>query len=408
MNIKNKRLNTLLLITCVVILTMSCINTQQIVPTLVPTINPASLKSQINVHDGSSWVWNEIPSPAFDPYPKHSPQLVIGLDGRLHLFWDTLAGSNDDFIYHSYLQDGVWSNPLPISMSLGSSEILEKPIVGVDGTIHVIWYNTLKLGGPYRLLYSQFDGVKWGTESEIYISEKDPNLSGMLFSDANGVVHAIVDAPDHMDSSIFYLTQIAGNWDIPKPMMSPMGFEIVIWKYFPDSQGGVKFYGRSLDGKLRYTYWHNGSLDDVIKTDITLPLYDDNVFSDTRGNYYIYWTGSVSIPGGATTGAYYQCTNSDLIAWPELVLSGETNVITRPLLAQSQSSLVLSWLAKENKITFLFPGGCETADLYTFDLPEIKQSRQPLDIVMSDNPKELCYLNKVQMDKYEIFCTDLK
>jgi len=406
---KKLYVKNLFIVSFILLVSLGCVLSQQPAPVVLePTIDPASLKSQINIRDSSTWTWNEIPAPVFNPRYQHNPQMVVGLDGRLHLFWDTLSLSGNAFIYHSYLQNGTWSNPSPVAMSLGSSDIFEKPIVGLDGTIHVIWYNKLKLGGPYRLLYSKFDGTKWGTEDEIYTSEKDPNLSGQLFLDSQGGVHAIVKSPVGANSDIFYMTQTSDGWDTPKSIMPVMGIDgLVSWKFFPDNQGNVRFYGKDLGSKLRYSYWHDGTLDAVVKTNIQLPMAD-SYFVDAKGNYYIYWTGQVPVPGGVTTGAYYQCINSDLISWPELVLSGEQNIITRPLVAQSESNLVLSWLAKGNKINFLFPGSCENADLFTFDMTDAKQPRNSLDIVVSDNPQELCYLNQLSIGKYEIYCTDMK
>ena len=191
---KRSTRNRVLLLIFITAVTMSCLNLPQIsLPTPVPTFDSSTLVSQISVKESSQWLLKQMESPILKPPPQNSPQLVIGLDGRLHLFWDTLGGA-DAFIYHSYLEDGYWSEPFPISLSLGTSKLYVSPVVSPDGVIHVLWKNDLKLGGPYRLLYAQFDGVSWSEESEVYVSEKDVNIWGELFFDEQSVIHAIVKA----------------------------------------------------------------------------------------------------------------------------------------------------------------------------------------------------------------------
>ena len=202
-----KTLNKNLLLIGLAIITMSCISIPEIaLPTVAPTFDSSSLKSQITTQDSSNWTWNEVPAPILDPRPQNNPQLIIGLDGKLHLFWDTL-GSDKAFIYHTYFQDGFWSEPVPVSLTLGKSKLYKSPVIGSDGTIHLLWYNELKLGGPYRLIYAQFDGTSWSSESEVYISEKGLNLQGELFVDSQSLIHAIVKAPTGINPDFFYLTK---------------------------------------------------------------------------------------------------------------------------------------------------------------------------------------------------------
>ncbi|MBT3336630.1 MAG: hypothetical protein HN855_06375 [Anaerolineae bacterium] len=367
---KRSTRNRVLLLIFITAVTMSCLNLPQIsLPTPVPTFDSSTLVSQISVKESSQWLLKQMESPILKPPPQNSPQLVIGLDGRLHLFWDTLGGA-DAFIYHSYLEDGYWSEPFPISLSLGTSKLYVSPVVSPDGVIHVLWKNDLKLGGPYRLLYAQFDGVSWSEESEVYVSEKDVNIWGELFFDEQSVIHAIVKASNGINSDLFYLTLNSNNWQSSGSITPKTGLDgLVTWQYKPFYSGIVLLYGRDLNRDLRFSSWEAGENGDITKANIHLPIYTD-YFVDSFGNYYVYWTGQVPVPGGATTGAYYQCIDTNLHPWSEAVLSGEKTVITKPLIAQTQSASVMAWINRDDTIEFLFPNGCESANVYSLVLPE--------------------------------------
>ncbi len=390
----------------IAIITMSCISLPEVtLPTVVPTFDSSSLITQINVEGSSNWIWNEVPAPTFEPRPQNNPQLVIGLDGKLHLFWDTLS-SGEAFIYHSYFQDGIWSDPLPISLTLGKSKLHKAPIISSDGIIHILWYNELKSGGPYRLLYAQYDGINWSEENEVYVSEKDLNLRGELFVDTQSNIHAVIKAPVGINSDLFYLTKTPEGWSSSEAITPKITDGLVFWRYKPNQSSGIRLYGKDLMGNLRISSWENGVVGDVTKTEISLPIYD-TYFIDNAGNYYIYWTGQAPIPGGAVTGAYYQCISNSLLPWSETILSGEKTVVTKPLVAQNQSKSVLAWITKDDKMEFLFPNGCESADIYNLDLPEIKLQRQLASLAISNTSETLCTLNEVGFGNFKLYCAEL-
>ncbi len=390
----------------IAIITMSCISLPKVtLPTTVPTFDSSSLITQINVADSSTWIWNELPAPTFEFLPQNNPQLVIGLDGKLHFFWDTLS-DDEAFIYHSYFQDGVWSESLPISLTLGKSKLYATPVVSSDGNIHILWYNELKLGGPYRLLYAQFDGINWSVENEVYITEKNSNLRGELFADSQLNIHALIKAPVGVNYDFFYLTKTPEGWDISKPITPEVTDGFVFWKYKPNQSSGVRLYGKDLMGNLRISSWENGVVGDITKTSIHLPIYD-TYFIDNARNYYIYWTGQVPVPGSTITGAYYQCISNSLLPWSETVLSGDKTVITKPLVTQNESVSVIAWVTKDNKIEFLFPNGCENANLYDLDLPEAKTQRQLISLAISSTSNNLCSLNKLNVNDFELYCAEL-
>lgn len=398
-----------LLLIGVVVIAMSCVTVPDVVsPTLAPTFDSSTLAPNIFVQDSSDWALSQIQSPALEPRPQNKPQLVIGLDGRIHVFWDTLA-SEESFIYHSYYQDGVWSTPAPISLSLGTSKLYVTPIVSQDGTIHVIWKNDLKLGGPYRLLYAQFDGKNWSEESEVYISEKNPNLWGTLFVDDASMLHAVVKAPAGIDSDLFYLTKNGNNWIASEAITPKIGLDgLVIWRYKAMPSGKVLLYGKDLKSNLRFSSWENNTVGEVTKTNIPLPIYD-TYFVDRDGNYITYWTGQVPVPGGTTTGVYYQCIDTNLHPWSETVLSAEKTAITKPLVAQNQENTVMSWLTKDNLVEFLFPNGCDAANIYDLNLPETGVQRQLSSLAISNTSNKLCMLtNSLNFNTLELYCMELK
>lgn len=380
---------------------MACITTPAATP--APIASPAPLpQMQIQLRDATGWNWYAIPIPIIKPASQDGPQMIIDSKGRINLFWDTYAGSRNAFIYYSIFDAGQWTIPTPIAQTLGISQISRStPVATSDGAIHVLWYNQLKLGGPYRLMYAKYDGTNWSSEVELYRSG-DLNINGSLFSDTHSIVHAIIKAPN----DLLYLTNTVNGWQNQQSIV-PKGFgNLVLWKYEPDSAGDVRLYGIDLStsGQLDYAYWQNGVVT-AQKTNITLKPYDYD-FGDNLGNYYIYSTGDVPIPGGTTTGAYYQCIDNHLTLWPQQLLSGAATVITKPQISRSASRTVMSWLTNDNQVQFLFPKGCGEADLFELPLPKVQFQRQPLSLAISDSPNKLCILNKVLSD-VEIYCADM-
>ena len=398
----NSNLNKTILIFVVVLMMMACVAIPATTPVSIasPTPLPAA---QIHIKDVTSWKWTEIPVPVIKPFSQH-PQVLIDLKGRIHLLWDTLGGSDNAFIYHSYFDAGQWTSPKPIASTLGTSSIVTAPLATPDGAIHVLWYNQLQLGGPYRLMYAKYDGANWSPEVELYRSDKDPNLSGSLFSDSQSVVHAVIRVPKGLGSDFLYLTNTTNGWQIQQSIL-PQGLnDLIMWKYEFDSDGGVRLYGRDLNGQLNFAYWKNNAAT-TQQTNITLKMYDHD-FGDNLGNYYIYRIGDVPIPGGTTTGVYSQCIDTNLTLWPEQLLSGENKVVTAPQIAQSASRTVMSWITSDNQVQFLFPKGCGKADLFTLPLPKVIFVRQSLSLAISDLPNKLCILNRA--GEFEMYCADMQ
>jgi len=65
-----------------------------------------------------------------------------------------------------------------------------------DGHIHLLWFNSLSDGGPYRLMYASFDGQAWSPEEEVYRSKANSGLSGRLFFDSQSTLHVLVTDSD--------------------------------------------------------------------------------------------------------------------------------------------------------------------------------------------------------------------
>ena len=399
----NSNLNkTVLIFVVVLMMMMACVATPATasVSMASPTPLPAA---QIHIKDATSWKWGEIPAPVIKPFSQH-PQVLIDSKGRIHLLWDTLGGSDNAFIYHSYFDAGQWTSPKPIASTLGTSSIVTAPLATPDGAIHVLWYNQLQLGGPYRLMYAKYDGANWSPEVELYRSDKDPNLSGSLFSDSRSTVHAVISSPNGIGSDFYYLTNTPNGWSAPQTILPQEATHgLVVWKYEPDSTGDVRFYGRDLTGNLIYAYWHN-NVATLHQTPINLELYD-YYFGDVAGDYYIYRTGEVPVPGGTTTGVYSQCIDTNLTLWPEQLLSGENKVVTAPQIAQSASRTIMSWITSENQVQFLFPKSCAEADLFTLPLPKVIFVRQSFSLAISDSPNKLCILNRA--GEFEMYCAEM-
>ena len=407
---------------CITVNTSTLLTETPMQPTVNPLPNESALQtpdvsieatpiqpieSHINFQGDSNWNWQKFSSPLITPSPMNSPIALLDGRGYLHLFWDSPASSGSAFIYHSYSDGITWTTPSPIAPTLGSSELRSVSLINSNGVIHLLWYNTLKFGGPFRLMYASFDGEKWSQESEVMRTKSDINLRGKLSIDEKGV-HAIVESANIMSSDINYLTLLGTNWSAPE-IITPPALGLFIWKYFPDTFGGIRFYGKdAFNNKLTYAYWQNGQTN-TKNTDLTFPRYDD-FFVDIQGNYFTYWTAPVPIPGGSLEGAYYQCIDNNLTAWPEQVLSGESEVITKPIVAQSTSKTAMVWIDKQQQTQLLLPKSCSEADLFTLPLPLIEKSnRKPLAFAISDESNKICIISKVGYsdDPLEVYCADI-
>ena len=114
-----------------------------------------------------SWQWKPTEMVSVSPTPFDNPFLAIDHAGRVHVFWDTWPTSGAAFIYHTYQTANGWSPPAPVANTLGISKLLIPPVVTPDGRIHLVWYNELAFGGPYRLMYASFDGSQGSPEEEM-------------------------------------------------------------------------------------------------------------------------------------------------------------------------------------------------------------------------------------------------
>lgn len=408
----------LFLLSCITINTPTPSPTQQnqnleptasALPSQEVLVNPSltqSLEARINLHGEVSWNWQKIDAPTIKPVTLKSPLTILDNRGYLHLLWDTPASSGDAFIYHSYYNGSAWTPPAPIALTLGVSDIRSVSFVSANDGIHLLWYNTLQFGGPFRLMYAHFDGEKWSQESEIMRVEKDPNLSGALLVDEKGV-HAIVETPNITSADINYLSLQGSNWSAPEIITPSVG--LFSWNYSPNRNGMVRFYGKNaFNNNLTFAYWQNGQTE-VKNTDIVLPLHFDTFFVTAQGDYFNYWTASASVPGGMIEGAYYQCIDGNLAAFPAQILSGETAVVTKPIVAQSASKTAMLWADKEQQIRLLLPKSCAEADLFTLPLPPLeKMERKPLAVAFSDTPNKICVVSKVGYSNtpLEIYCAE--
>ncbi|MFO7584232.1 MAG: hypothetical protein R6W69_05840 [Anaerolineales bacterium] len=363
-------------------------------------------EQHINLLDASAWNWQQIASPEINSSALKNSIAVLDSRGYLHLFWDLPFNSSGAFIYHSYYDGNAWTQASPIAQTLGSSELRSDSLVRYGDTIHLLWYNKLKLGGPYRLMYASFDGTNWSPESEVMRIEKDPNLWGKLSVTEKGI-HAIVKSPNIISADLSYLTFSGTDWGSIQTVTPPM-VGLFNWNYYPNANGGIGFYGQdATNKKLVYAHWQDGQTTTKY-TEIVLNR-NDNTFLDSSGNYHTYWTGQVSVPGGAIEGLTSQCVDSNLTAWPEQILSGQSKVTTKPIFAQSTNKTALLWVDGSEKIQLLFAKNCSEADLFTLPLPVLEdKKRQPLAFAISDIPSKVCVVSKTGFSEdAEIYCADM-
>ncbi len=405
----SKNFRNHILLIAMLITTIGCITVKTTIPQpIAPTNYPATIltEQKINSVDASSWSWQQIPSPEINSSLLKNSLAIVDHRGYLHLFLDSTLDSSGAFIYHTYYDGDNWTPVSPIAQTLGTSELRSASLVRYGNTIHLLWYNKLKLGGPYRLMYASFDGDTWSPESEVMRIEKDPNLWGKLSITEKGI-HAIVKSPNIISSDISYLTFSGTAWDSIQAITPPL-MGLFLWNYHPDSNGGVSFYGEdATNKKLVYAYWQDGQIT-TKNTDIILSR-TDNTFLDALGNYHTYWTGQVPVPGGAVEGVISFCVDGNLTAWPEQTLSGQSKVTTKPIFAQNANKTALLWTNDLNETQLLFVKSCSEADQINLPLPVLEnQKRQPLILAIGDAPEKICIVSKIGFaEDAEIYCADM-
>ncbi len=342
------------------------------------------LQNQVEV----SWGWHEPVNIVLNPRPFNKPVSIIDHNGRLHLFWDTLTEPR--LIYHTYLSEQSWAEIKPIAQTIGTSYLLYSPVISEDGLLHFVWRNWLGTGleNPYRLLYARFDGLHWNAEEEIVRTAYE--MQAMVQTGEPREIHVTYVEPLFF-SRIHQSKRTEKGWESISNV-NPSHSVSLVW---PDRFGGIHLYeSYNYTNDLHYSYWLNGSF--VIENSV----FHGNLLGhesqlDGQKNLHIFWTGQVPVVGCQIQGLYYQCLSNSLLASPEEILSGETE-ITGPVIKASdnRSQIALAWKeAESGNIQLMIRNECSLGKTKSIPLPE-GVNWEASALALSAAPKKTCVLVK--------------
>jgi hypothetical protein len=343
------------------------------------------------------WRWEASEMVSVSPSPFNNPFLAIDHEGRVHVFWDTWSSSGAAFIYHSYQNGGGWTAPAAIANTLGISKLLIRPVVTPDGHIHLVWYNELAFGGPYRLMYAGFDGSQWSPEEEI-MRFSSPNPSAVLNNDDYGNLHIVYKVPGIVTSQYFQRVRVQEAWGEPVNITPDSGSQVILWELQPDRAGGVRFYGRELDRALVYSYWRDGAFQSELSliTGFTWPASFGTLL-DAGDNLHIYRNASAPAPGGSVNGLYHLCLDSGLSWEDEQVLSGYDSIGSGSSMAKDESGGVAFGWKEYNSAEFSLAllKGCAQPVRKTGLLPESTRWGDLSAVALSSQPGKFCALVEI-------------
>lgn len=339
------------------------------------------------------WQFQSPVKVVLQPLTLTTPFLIIDSSGRLHILWDTYSGDKT-FIYHTYLTDQGWTDAAPVAQTLGRSKLLNPPVAGAQNDIHLVWYNELNLGGPYRILYAKWDGTQWGSEIELIGQGKSSSVNGMVRLDNNGMPHvAYIDSDGLFTTSIFYQFW-TGTGFSPSQKINRPNYGSNIWL---DTSGGICLYGDMYPDKVIYSYWKAGTFVDLERA-ITGQLSYRKGFLDGQNNYHLAKISSVPVPGGNVTGIYHQCLKNDLTWSPEVILSGEVGVNNTVLAFDEKMEYITAWSQNDRQtIVINFWNGCECLGKKELPLPPVEDSYGWGDLIQvakSAQAGKICMLSK--------------
>jgi hypothetical protein len=358
-----------------------------------------------------TWQWRATEIVNLSPSPFDNPFLAIDHAGRVHVFWDTWSSGGAAFIYQTYQDGNGWTAPAPIANTLGVSKLLIPPVVTPDGDIHLVWYNDLAIGGPYRLMYASFDGNRWGPEEEI-TRFTSPYPGAVLNYDDQGNLHIVYREPSLFTDPSFYRVLVQGTWSDPINITPGSGGQVIFWDLELDRSGGVRFYGRDLDYQLVYSYWRGGAFQSELTpvTGFTWPHSFDTLL-DASDNLHVYRDASVPVPGGSVNGLYHLCLDSSLNWDSEQVLSGYDSIGNGAYVARDNAGgVAFGWKdynAAEFSLALL--KGCSKPVRKVGQLPETTRWGDLSAVALSRQPGKFCALVEIPFysQTQGLACADL-
>jgi hypothetical protein len=342
----------------------------------------------------SSLTWLEPSSVDLVPWSMYSPLSIIDKQGRLHLFWDTLEGPS--FIYHTMQTNNGWTEPAPVSNSLGLSSTLSEPFVDNNGIIHLLWKNWLGTGSvkPYRLLYSSFDGNRWSSEEEVVRADND--LNGVIHSREGGEIQ-ISFYYGSFPTRYFYTIRSGSGWGSiaeitpsTNVIVIRFGYDIVLG----DSMGGIHVYAITyLSQEIRYSYWRNGSW--LVRDRVLdVKTYEPRIQLDGLSNLHLFWTGTVPVPGGHVNGLYHQCVEDNRVLLPREVPSSNQAVYSVARASDQVSKTGLAWRESGSKFRLGTWEGCTSLGVRNIPFPT-ELNLELTSLAMSADPGKVCAVGRV-------------
>ena len=354
-----------------------------------------------------AWQWAPATVVDLTPAPNKTPQLLIDKAGQPHIFWDT--NRTPRFIYHTYWTGESWTAPAPIAQSLGTSTLLQAPIVDQNGTIHMAWRNDLgsSVENRYRLLYNTFANGTWGTEQALFRNTYG-GIDGMLHLDVDGVLHLTFSYSNFSRAKYYQLTQTQSEWQ-SSPVIDPPNthaFSMAAWA--PDQQAAVRFFSDALNGGLYRSYWQDGQFLSK-EAEFQGELWGHSILIDNEGHLHSLWVDQVPVPGDTVRGVYHHCLDPQLQWRSQVILSGQsaaTGLVATP--SSTRSQIVISWRESATQQGWLaIWQGCTQVEKIALNLT--KESGETLYTqTLSHEPPKACILTQRSYPvQYKMYCADL-
>ena len=323
----------------------------------------------------SSWRWDSVNRISLPESPFHDPVIGNDFQGRTHLLWDNWS-SGDQFIFHTYQTDSGWTTSAEIDQTLGASKVILPPMMGADGQLHLVWYNELALGGPYRLMADSFNISQWEIAHELVRYQYNSSDVAMNVS-PNGSVNVVFGILGLIRTDYFFTQKTSAGWSAGTYIDPQLSYPYSLLKALPDQSGGVGLLIRNWNNStLYYSNWKNGNISPNLFP-IGVINTSNASFLDSQDNWHFFRTGSVPIPGGSVNGIYHQCMGSDLSLGQEEVLTGMNNVSDYSVTRDNNGKVVFSWtkLVNENKVLALeVLQGCARLKHNEYSLPALPNS----------------------------------
>jgi len=353
-----------------------------------------------------SWQWSTAITVELTPMPYHDPLVVVDHQQQLHIFWDTLKAPH--FIYHTFLGAFGWSATEPITQTLGTSTLQYPPVVGPDGTIHLVWQNDLGSGveARYRLLHAQFDGINWSPETVLY-QNVHGSVDGLPYLDEQNRLQILSDYSNLVTRQFLQFTQTTGGWSTSVIGDPPKGHALSVAAWTPTRQGGIHFYADGFTNGLYHTYWLNGTFPAQSQS-FSGKLWGRHTQGDGNSNLHTYWLGPVPVPGGTVQGLTDQCL-ANTLTWREpQVLSHQQAVHGQFVTATDQQSQVaFAWIEDYRHMRLALWRGCTLTDEKEIPFTNVRDLSLS-SMLLSQEPHQFCVLAQSRSpSRYTVLCANI-